>query len=293
MGPGAARETAPIDTISLYGLLSSLAALRTRNRFGSILVSRGLTSYRDPRESVTTTSVPGGGSVDIAALAALVADQQRRESSVETALNELVLSAARQLPGADHAGITVASTRDGIRNAATTSPYPALLDEIQQRHRDGPCVTAAWDHHMIYVADMATEPRWPLYTRDVLAATPILSVLSFEVFVDGEAAGALNFYAEHAHAFGADAKELGLIFATHAALAWQTSQRSAQFRSALASRDVIGQAKGMLMERFDIDAVHAFDLLARLSQESNVKLVDIAERLVAQRRRNGESPHRR
>lgn len=48
-----------------------------------------------------------------------------------------------------------------------------------------------------------------------------------------------------------------------------------------------------MMERFDIDAVHAFDLLARLSQESNVKLVDIAERLVAQRRRNGESPHRR
>jgi GAF domain-containing protein len=144
---------------------------------------------------------------------------------------------------------------------------------------------------MVYVEDVATEQRWPLYTRDVLATTPILSVLSFEVFVDGEAVGALNFYAERAHAFGADAKELGLIFATHAALAWQTSQRSAQFRSALASRDVIGQAKGMLMERFDIDAVHAFDLLARLSQESNVKLVDIAERLVAQRR-NGDSPHR-
>jgi transcriptional regulator with GAF, ATPase, and Fis domain len=236
--------------------------------------------------------VPGGASVDIAALAALVADQQRRESSVETALNELVSSAARQLPGADYAGITLASARDGISNVASTGAYPEMLDEIQQRHQDGPCVAAAWDHHMVYVEDVATEQRWPLYTRDVLANTPILSVLSFEVFVDGEAVGALNFYAERAHAFGADAKELGLIFATHAALAWQTSQRSAQFRSALASRDVIGQAKGMLIERFDIDAVAAFDLLARLSQESNVKLVDIAERLIAQRRRNGDSPHR-
>ena len=81
-----------------------------------------------------------------------------------------------------------------------------------------------------------------------------------------------------------------MIFATHTALAWNMLRRDEQFRSALASRDVIGQAKGMLMERFGIDAVRAFDLLKRLSQDSNTPLHEVAERLTSSGRHSaGES----
>lgn len=73
------------------------------------------------------------------------------------------------------------------------------------------------------------------------------------------------------------------MLATHAALAWHMVRRDEQFRSALASRDVIGQAKGMLMERFDLDAVRAFELLKRLSQNMNTPLADVAQQVVGRR----------
>ena len=92
-------------------------------------------------------------------------------------------------------------------------------------------------------------------------------------------AGALSLYGNQTHAFDDDSLEVGLTFATHVALALNILQRDGQLRSALASRDVMGQAKGMAMERFRIDAVAAFELLKRLSQESNTPLTELAERL--------------
>jgi AmiR/NasT family two-component response regulator len=91
----------------------------------------------------------------------------------------------------------------------------------------------------------------------------------------------LNRYAESPDAFDDESVELGLVFAAHTSVAWNSMRREQQFRSALASRDAIGQAKGILMERFNIDAIAAFELQRRVSQESNTRLTDIAERLVA------------
>jgi AmiR/NasT family two-component response regulator len=104
--------------------------------------------------------------------------------------------------------------------------------------------------------------------------------LSFELAVSPDTLTALNFYAERAGAFEEESVELGLIFATHTALAWRMLSNDKQFRSALAMRDVIGQAKGIIMERFNVDAVEAFNLLTQLSQENNSNLADIAQRLV-------------
>jgi AmiR/NasT family two-component response regulator len=84
-----------------------------------------------------------------------------------------------------------------------------------------------------------------------------------------------------------------LIFAAHTTLAWNAMRRQEQFQSALASRDVIGQATGMLMERFDIDAVAAFELLRRLSQESNTKFVTVAGRIVRAERPDQGTAKRR
>ena len=106
-------------------------------------------------------------------------------------------------------------------------------------------------------------------------------MLSFRIYADTNESAALNFFADRPGAFTEDAVELGTIYATHTAVAWGILRRDAEFRSALASRDVIGQAKGMLMERFAIDAVHAFDLLKRLSQDTNPPLHAIAVRLTA------------
>jgi GAF domain-containing protein len=154
------------------------------------------------------------------------------------------------------------------------------LDAIQQRHREGPCLTSAWEHKTIHVVDLKEDFRWPSYRRDSLAETPIRSIMAFQLFIADESMGALNVYSEEPEAFDRETEEVGLIFATHSAVAWNSARRDEQFRQALASRDAIGQAKGMIMERFGVGAIQAFEMLRKLSQDSNVRLTDIARDLV-------------
>jgi GAF domain-containing protein len=223
-------------------------------------------------------SRPSGLIREVAELAQILQCQEEI-TDVDTVLGELTHSAVSAMPGAQHAGITVASRNGKVRTVAATDRYPALLDEIQQRHGQGPCLSAGRDHHVIRIDDLKLEKRWPAYCRNA-RETPIRSIMSFQLFVDHNNMGALNFYAEQPFAFDADAAEMGLILATHTAVAWTMVRRDEQFRSALASRDIIGQAKGMIMERFRIDAVQAFELLKRLSQSSNTALAAVARQLV-------------
>ena len=213
-------------------------------------------------------------------VAELLENLQRETTDIDTVLAELTDSAVKSVPGAQYAGITIAFRNGKVRTASATGHYPIVLDEIQQRHGAGPCLSAAWEHHVIRIDDIAAEERWPRYCRDAVEETPIRSILLFQLFSDHHTMGALNFYAEQPGAFDDDAVELGLIMATHTALVWNMVRRDEQFRSALASRDIIGQAKGMIMERFKIDAVQAFELLKRLSQSSNTPLVAVARQLV-------------
>jgi transcriptional regulator with GAF, ATPase, and Fis domain len=206
--------------------------------------------------------------------------QRQQDADVDSVLGELTESAVIAMPGAQYAGITIASRNGMVRTASATGRYAVLLDEIQQRHDEGPCMSAAWEHHVIRINNMADENRWPAYCREAVNETPIRSVMSFQLFADNHEMGALNFYAEQPNAFDDEAVELGLILATHTAVAWNVVRRDEQFRSALASRDIIGQAKGMIMERFKVDAVQAFELLKRLSQSSNTQLAAVARQLV-------------
>jgi len=216
----------------------------------------------------------------IAELAALVVQVQHNPADADQALTELIESAPHVVPGVQYAGITLASRSSGVSTPAATHRYPALLDKIQHQHQDGPCLAAAWEHHAIRIDDLAAETRWPHFAQDAVAQTPIRSILAFELSINSDGLTALNLYAEQPRAFDDESVEIGWIFATHTALAWRLLRRDDQFRSALATRDIIGQAKGMLMERFKIDAVEAFDLLTRLSQETNIKIADLAQRLI-------------
>ncbi|MGE2713983.1 GAF and ANTAR domain-containing protein [Mycolicibacterium litorale] len=214
-------------------------------------------------------------------LAALVRDlQQSRHTDAEGALSELVQSAVKSVPGADFAGITQADRDGKVQTIAATNDAATLLDRVQQEHAQGPCLSAAWEQHTILVDDLEADQRWPHYQQDALARTDVRSIMSFRLFSGQRTVGALNFYADQPHVFSDEAVEVGFVYATHAAIAWDLQRRDEQFRSALASRDIIGQAKGMLMERFNINAVQAFDLLKRLSQDGNIPLVDVARRLV-------------
>ena len=204
----------------------------------------------------------------------------RDDVDSDTVIAELAEHAAVEVPGAQYAGVTVTRNGRQIDTPAATHKWPILLDEIQQRHRQGPCLSAAWEEKTIHVRDLETDERFPLYARDVLAETPIRSVMSFQMWIAGETMGALNVYAETPNVFDEKTRAIGLVFAAHSSVAWNAARRDEQFKKALASRDVIGQAKGMLMERYGVNAIQAFDLLRKLSQDSNTPLIQIAADLV-------------
>jgi GAF domain-containing protein len=197
-----------------------------------------------------------------------------------TVIAELAEHAAVEIPGAQYAGITLTRKSKSVETPAATHLYPMLLDKIQQRHQEGPCLTAAWDKKVVYVANLETDDRFPGYRRDALAETPIRSIMAFQLFIEGETMGALNVYSEEPDVFGDESRSIGLVFAAHSSVAWNAARRDQQFRQALASRDTIGQAKGMIMERYGVDAVQAFDLLRKLSQDSNVPLIKVAAEFI-------------
>ncbi|MFY1621227.1 GAF and ANTAR domain-containing protein [Micromonospora sp. WMMD736] len=213
-------------------------------------------------------------------IADIVHELYSRDVDSDTVIAELAEHAAVEVPGALYAGVTVTRNAKHIDTPAATHHWPILLDEIQQRHREGPCLTAAWEEKTVHVADLTRDERFPLYARDVLAQTPIRTIMAFQLFIAGETMGALNVYAETPNAFGPESREIGLIFAAHSSVAWNAARRDEQFKRALASRDAIGQAKGILMERYGVDAVQAFALLRKLSQDANTPLVRVASDLI-------------
>lgn len=210
----------------------------------------------------------------------------RPDTDSDTVIAELAEHAAVEVPGAQYAGVTVTRNARRIDTPAATHRWPLLLDEIQQRHREGPCLTAAWEEKIVHVDDLEADDRFPNYRRDALAETPIRAVMAFQMFIAGETMGALNVYSEEPNVFSPETRTIGMIFAAHSSVAWNAARRDEQLHRALASRDIIGQAKGMIMERYNVDAVQAFALLRKLSQDANVPLIDVASEVVSSRSPN-------
>jgi GAF domain-containing protein len=189
--------------------------------------------------------------------------------------------AVSALPGADYAGVTVLLDRRRIETPATTHHYPKLLGEIQNRRGEGPSLHAALGSQPVRADDLSCDIRWPAFCLDAIAHTPVRSVMALPLFAGRQSLGTLDIYADLPNAFDEAAEDIGVAFATHAALAWDSVRRKAQFRKALESRDIIGQAKGMIMERYRLDANTSFELLKKMSQDSNTPLAVIAQELVA------------
>ncbi|KAA0017695.1 GAF and ANTAR domain-containing protein [Antrihabitans cavernicola] len=204
---------------------------------------------------------------------------QVAHGSVEETLQTITQAALTMVPGAAQAGITLVIGRHKVQSRAATSPVSRELDELQERLGEGPCLQATWEHETVSAPDLATESRWPRFAAGAVGMG-VGSMLSFQLYTDDNDLGAMNLYGSRPHAFDADSYRTAAVLATHAAIALTGAQQQQQWQSALATRDVIGQAKGMLMERYKIDAVAAFDLLTTLSQEANVKVAEIARRLV-------------
>jgi GAF domain-containing protein len=130
----------------------------------------------------------------------------------------------------------------------------------------------------VRVDDVAADDRWPEFSR--AAVEPgVGSMICFQLLVEGGRLGAMNLCARRAGAFGGESEEIGLLFASHAAVALAGAEYEEHLRRGITNRNLIGQAKGILMERHELIADQAFDVLVRFSSESHRKLADIADEL--------------
>lgn len=206
--------------------------------------------------------------------------------AVDALLCELTDRISGVLPQAEHTGIML-WTKDTrydrerrLTPAASGDTVAATLDKLQVSHAEGPSIDAAQRCQTINVTDLATDDRWPTLLAAVRGDVPARSVLSAALRHGDTALGAVTLSSDSPAAFVADDMEIATTLAVHASVAVSTARAREQWLRAVETRDTIGQAKGMLMERYRIDADAAFDLLRRLSQDTNTPVIDLAEQVV-------------
>ncbi|MCB0951080.1 MAG: ANTAR domain-containing protein [Mycobacterium sp.] len=202
--------------------------------------------------------------------------------AVGDVLSDVTAEAKKLIRGVDTAGVLLIGKANKFDSVAGTSELPQRLDELQMKYREGPCVQAALDELIVRTDDFRTEQRWPQYSAAAVEFG-VRSALSFKLYTSVQTAGALNLFGFAPNAFDAEAETIGAVLAAHAAAAILASRHSEQLESALSTRDRIGQAKGIIMERYDVDDVAAFDMLRTLSQDSNTRLVAVAEQVIQTR----------
>ena len=197
----------------------------------------------------------------------------------EASLTRIIEVVVDEIPGAEYAGVTIVDDKSMV-TYAPSDELVRRVDLAQYDAKEGPCLTAAEPGAptTVVVQDLQIDDRWPEFARRAVALG-IRSMKCFHLFTEQHAVGALNLYARQPRAFEGPADPVGDLIAAHAAATMATHRMVANLQQAINTRDVIGQAKGILMERHRINADQAFQLLIALSQQSHRKLREVAEEL--------------
>ena len=217
---------------------------------------------------------------DFSELVASVARELSGEPDVQHTLQRTVELAAEHLDSEVYASVSLVHNRRQVETSASSDDRATRADALQYELEEGPCLDAISEQETFRIGDMTTDQRYPGWARRVAEETGIRSSLSFQLYVADDSLGALNLYSAHPDAFSREDWAEGQVFAAQAAVALQAAQTEEHLRAAMTTRTVIGQAQGILMERYKITSDQAFQLLSRLSQQTNTKLHEIARRLI-------------
>ncbi|MGH3508980.1 MAG: GAF and ANTAR domain-containing protein [Nocardioidaceae bacterium] len=209
-------------------------------------------------------------------LAALTVEEEDLTDAAEA-----VVAIALDTIGCEHAGLTII-VPDGFESLAPSGPAVELADRLQHELRQGPCVEAAWETDTFVSSDLSTDPRWPEWGKRV-AELGLVSVLATRLANGAHTLGALNLYSSTSRDFSTTDRDFAQAFAVHATTTLLAVRQRENLLAAVDARTLIGQAQGILMERYDVDAERAFSILRRYSQTRNVKLRTLAEEVIASR----------
>jgi GAF domain-containing protein len=214
------------------------------------------------------------------------------ESATVEETVETVVQFALQALGCSHAGLALSARGGQAEIVAGTDPVVAEMFQMQIDAGHGPLLTALQDQVIVRISDTSTDDRWPEWATKV-AGLGVRSTLhvplttargSSSTGSAGSLVGVLSLYSDAPDGFSVDDEAIADIVARHASIAVATARHDETMARAVDARKLVGQAMGILMERFDLDADHAFAILRRYSQTHNIKLRDVAQHLINTRK---------
>ena len=218
--------------------------------------------------------------LDLHAQLADAARELEAEPDTQQTLQRSVAVALELVPHADQAAISIVHRKGRINTPAASAESCLHADELQYELDEGPCLDAIWTQDIVTATDLAHDARWPQWAPRVSSEFGFASMLCVQLFTTTNIVGGINLYSTRTDAFDPDDIDIATYLAAHVAVAVADSQTEDQLRLAAVNRTVIGQAQGILMERFTIDAHRAFDVLRRVSQNSNTRLLEVATTIV-------------
>ncbi len=224
---------------------------------------------------------------------AAAARELQGQSDPQETLETAVRLAVSDIEGADSAAVSIGHVKGQIDTPASVGEMAVRGDQLQYETGEGPCLDAIWDEHTVYSPDLAADRRWPAWGARTAEETGARSILAFHLFTHDQTVGALNLYSKTLDGFDAADRDEGLALAAHIAVALASARELETLGLALDSRTLIGQAVGIVMERYSLKGPEAFALLSRLSQASNIKVRVLASEIVTTGGTQGLSDDRR
>jgi transcriptional regulator with GAF, ATPase, and Fis domain len=197
------------------------------------------------------------------------------------ALDAIVRSVQHCLAGIDHAGVAITHPDGRVETLAATDDIVWDLDGLQYELGEGPCLDALFEEPVVTVRDARHEQRWPRFIPRAVERG-LRGQMGLRLYLNGRTLAGLNLYSTSEGGIDPAVEDTAQLFATHAALALGHVRQEEHLNTALYTRKVIGQAIGILMERYELDEDRAFQYLTRASQHGNTKLRDLALELVSQ-----------
>jgi GAF domain-containing protein len=218
---------------------------------------------------------------DLLAVMDEVAASLRFPIDLEDTLLRITAGAAEAVPGIDHASISITGKDGRIETLAPTDTLAIRADELQYELGEGPCLDAVFDASVVEVDELEGDLRWPTYGPRAAKELGVGSQLAFQFHAEPHVRGGFNLYSNEPHQLTAETRQVAVLFANLAAVALGWSRQEETLTEALTTRNLIGQAVGIVMERYRLDPDRAFGFLVRTSQTGNIKLHDVAAGIVS------------
>jgi GAF domain-containing protein len=197
---------------------------------------------------------------------------------------EAVVQFAQQALNCTYAGVALYTRGSQAEIAAVTDPVVTQFYELQISTESGPLITALRDRSTVLISDTGTDMRWPELATQAPGIRSVLDVPLATGDTPRHTVGVLGLYSDEPDAFTADDEAIAHILAQHASVAVASARHEETMAQAVDARKLVGQAMGILMERFDVDGDRAFAILKRYSQDTNTKLRDVAQQLIDTRK---------